>query len=102
MLLRELLQLREEVVTGAAETALNLVEDQHGAALLRQVTRQLQGLLADGIDATFALNGLNTEGAHAGIELTLEIVDIVKGYKADARHQRGKRGAVLQLAGRSQ
>ena len=70
-----------EHLSGAAEAALNLVEDQRRAGFFGQCPRGFQKLAADGTNAAFALYGFNADGAHLRIELLLEIGNIVEAHE---------------------
>ena len=91
-----------EVFSRAAQTALDLVDDQQGAGTLGQFPCRPQELRADGIDAAFSLDRLQTHGAHAAIELPLQVVDVIEGDEPDAGQQRRKGMTILCLPGRGQ
>ena len=88
--------------SGAAQAALDFVENQQRATALGQLARGLQKFRADRIDAALALNRFQTNGADAAIELALQIVDVVEANETDAGQQRRKGMAILRLSGGGQ
>ncbi len=75
-----------EHLSRTAKAALDFVEDQRRAGFLGQRPRGFQKLAAGGMDAAFSLHGFNADRAHLGIELLLEIRNIVEAHEADAGH----------------
>jgi len=75
-----------EHLPGTAKAALNFVENQDRAGFLGQRPRGFQELATDGMDATLSLHGFNAESAHLGIELLLEIGNVIEAHEADAGH----------------
>ena len=57
---------------------------------------------ADGINAAFSLDRFQADGAHAAIELPLQVVDVIEGDEPDAGQQRRKGMTILCLTGRGQ
>ena len=52
-----------EPLAGAADAGLDLVGEQQGAGGVAEVARGLEELLGDGVDAAFALDGFEADGA---------------------------------------
>jgi len=81
-----------EMPPGAAQPALNFIQNQQRSGARRQLSRELQKLPADGTDSALALNCFQSDGADAAIELPLQVVNIVEANKADAGQQ-GREGS---------
>ena len=91
-----------EILPGAAQPALDFVENQQRSGAVAQLPRGLQKFRAQRPDSAFALNRLQANGADAAIKLPLEIVNIVEGDKPDSRHQRRKGMPIFFLPGGGQ
>ncbi len=92
-----------EPLAGAAEAGLNLIDEQESAGGVAEGAARGEELLADRVDATLALDGLDADGAEfaavAGGELLLEVVDVVEGDELDAGDQGIEGLAVLGFVG---
>ena len=80
--------LVREVAAGAAEAALNFVGDQQGAVLRGECARALPECFADRIDAAFALNRFQDDGANGVVEFRFEVRDVVERDEFDAGNER--------------
>src|SRR5258708_4136677 len=89
--------LISKVASGAAETALNLVEHEQRAALFGKARGEFQKLSIDWTNSAFSLNGLDTHGADAGIKFSLQVVHIVELDETYPRHQRNERSPIFRL-----
>ena len=70
-----------EVLPGAAQPALDFVENQQRAGAIAQLSRSLQELRAERPDSALALNRLQANGADAAIKLPLQVVDVIEPTK---------------------
>src|SRR5262245_59526038 len=92
--------LEAEPLPGAANTALNLVDDQQPAALVAQVAQETDVSLIRDIDAAFALQHFHHYGGDAAIRLR-RLPDrrgIVVGDAYESRYERFEAGLRLRLA----
>src|SRR4029077_3883377 len=90
--------LVSEVLSGAAQTALDLIENQQRPGAVAQLPRGLQKFRTERADPTLSLNRFQANGADAAIKLSHEIVYIVEADEPDARHQRRERMPILFLS----
>src|SRR5208282_2963903 len=87
--------LVSEIAARASQTTLDFVGNKERAVLCGKGARAVPEIFADGINATFALNGLEEYGADRVIKFRFEIGDVVEAYKFDAGDERSEREAVL-------
>ena len=83
----------------ASETALDLVENQRRAGFFGQRPRGFEELAAGGTYPALSLHGFNANRAHLGVELPLEIGNIVEAHEADAGHHGREWLAVFDRVG---
>src|SRR5690242_14076848 len=88
-----------KVLAGASQSALDFIQQQQRTRSFRQLACQRQKLMADRIDAAFALNGFDTNRTDAPIKLSLQFVDIVEWNEIHSGYQRLERIAILRLPG---
>jgi hypothetical protein len=77
-----------EVLSGTAQPTLDFVENQQRPGAVAELSRSLKKFRTQRTDSALALNGLETNGTHAAVELPLEVFNVVESDKPDARHQR--------------
>src|SRR5256885_927587 len=80
-----------EVAAGAAESTLNFVGDEQGIVILSEHAGAIPKGFADGMDATFALDGFEDDGADVFIELGLEVGDVAELDEFDSGDERSER-----------
>ena len=88
-----------EPVAGAAEAALDLVEDEHSAVAGREAARGREKGRRALVDAAFPEQGLEEDGAGVLVDGGFELGDVVAVDKGDAREAGAEVGLVLLLAG---
>src|SRR5579862_2183100 len=72
--------------SGAPHAALDLVGDQQGIVLARQLVRRLNKLFAHRTNTTLALHKLKANGADGRIEFAFEIGDVIEADKLHSWH----------------
>ena len=79
--------LRGQILTGAAEAALNLVQNQKRVVFGCQPRRGLHKLGADLKNAALALDRLQDHGASIFAHCFFQIANVIEAHKPEARHQ---------------
>jgi len=79
-----------EVAAGTAEPALNFVGDEQGIVILSERAGAIPKGFADGVDATFALDGFEDYGADVVVEFGLEVGYIIEFDEFDSRDERSE------------
>jgi len=82
--------LISEIASGASEATLNFVGNKQRAMLGSESASALPERFGDRIDATFALNRLEDNGADGVVESGFEVGNIVEGDEFHAWNQRLK------------
>src|SRR5258708_23187265 len=86
-----------KVAPGSAEAALNLVEHQQRAAAFGQARSKFENLWIDRANPALSLNGFQAHGADAGIEFSLQVVQVIEVDEAHTRQERHKRSPIFRL-----
>ena len=81
----------------AAKSALDLIHNQDGPALLRELTSCPIELFRDGSDTPFTLNRFDQDSADILAQLPLEIPNVIEIHEIEAGDQRLKLFAILFL-----
>src|ERR1019366_4524323 len=90
------------MASGAAESALNLVEHEQRAALFGQARGEFEKLPIDRTNSSFSLNGLDAHRANAGIKFSSQVVEVIELDETHAGHERSERGSIFRLPGGGQ
>ena len=91
--------LEGEDFAGAAEAALDLIEDERGLVLVGERPAGAQEVFGTLEDAAFAKDGLQHDGASVRIDGGVQTLDVVLRHEGHVFEQRLKTFAVLVLAG---
>src|SRR6476620_12556493 len=87
--------LVSEILSGTAQAALDFVKNQQRSSAIAELSRRLQKFRAEWTDATFSLNRLQADRAHATVKLALEVIDIVEADETNAWHEGRERMPVF-------
>ena len=87
-----------EELAGAADAALDLVEDQQQAVLVAELAQAPQRLRREDADAALALHGLEQDRRGLGADQLLGGVDVVEGDLVEAFDLRAEAFEVFRLA----
>jgi hypothetical protein len=85
-----------EIAAGAAQTALDFIEDQQSSGAIRQLPCGPQEFLAQRANSPFSLNGLQADGTYAAVELPLQVLCVVECNEAYTWNQ-GREGMPVFL-----
>src|SRR5580700_9964965 len=91
--------LVRKVAAGPAKATLDFIQNEQRAVRLGKLARGPEEFWGKRVNATFPLDCLQTHGAYTTVEVPLQVINIVQGDERHARHQRGKRLAILRLPG---
>ena len=87
-----------EELAGAADAALDLVEDQQQAVLVAELAQAPQRLRREGADAALALHRLEQDRGGLGSDQLLGGVDVVEGDLVEAVDLRAEAFEIFRLA----
>jgi len=79
-----------EVAAGATESALNFISDEQRGVLRSEGAGAIPKGFADGVNATFALDGFEDYGADVVVEFGLEVGYIIEFDEFDSRDERSE------------
>jgi hypothetical protein len=83
----------------AAVAALDLIEDEEGVVLVARLTRGVQQLGFERMDARLALDRLEQDGGRALAQRGPQRADVVARHHPEARHERRERRLLRLLRG---
>src|SRR5260370_12526272 len=86
-----------KVAPRSAEAALNLVEHQQRAAAFGQARSKFEKLWIDRANPALSLNGFQAHGTAAGIEFSLQHLQVIEVDEAHTRQDRHKRSPIFRL-----